>query len=80
MAVDLSMKNLHNENNAKRLPVSSLARSTLSTGLLLRLGFNTSQNYFRYNYPEKTRFKISICVKKNVTATVNTLKNCAGRL
>ncbi len=79
MAVDLSMKNLHNENNAKRLPVSSLARSTLSTGLLLRLGFNTSQNLFSDIITlKKPDLRSALVSKKNVTATVNTLKNLRG--
>ena len=79
MAMDLSMKNLHNENNAKRLPVSSLARSTLSTGLLLRLGFNTSQNLFSDIITlKKPDLRSAFVSKKNVTATVNTLKNLRG--
>ena len=79
MAVDLSMKNLYNENNAKRLPVSSLARSTLSTGLLLRLGFNTSQNLFSDIITlKKPDLRSALVSKKNVTATVNTLKNLRG--
>ena len=79
MAVDLSMKNLHNENNAKRLPVSSLVRSTLSTGLLLRLGFNTSQNLFSDIITlKKPDLRSAFVSKKNVTATVNTLKNLRG--
>ena len=79
MAVDLSMKNLHNENNAKHLPVSSLARSTLSTGLLLRLGFNTSQNLFSDIITlKKPDLRSALVSKKNVTATVNTLKNLRG--
>ena len=73
------MKNLHNENNAKRLPVSSLARSTLSTGLLLRLGFNTSQNLFSDIITlKKPDLRSALVSKKNVTATVNTLKNLRG--
>ena len=73
------MKNLHNENNAKRLPVSSLARSTLSTGLLLRLGFNTSQNLFSDIITlKKPDLRSAFVSKKNVTATVNTLKNLRG--
>ena len=79
MAVDLSMKNLYNENNAKHLPVSSLARSTLSTGLLLRLGFNTSQNLFSDIITlKKPDLRSALVSKKNVTATVNTLKNLRG--
>ena len=79
MAMDLSMKNLHNENNAKHLPVSSLARSTLSTGLLLRLGFNTSQNLFSDIITlKKPDLRSAFVSKKNVTATVNTLKNLRG--
>ena len=79
MAMDLSMKNLHNENNAKRLPVSSLVRSTLSTGLLLRLGFNTSQNLFSDIITlKKPDLRSALVSKKNVTATVNTLKNLRG--
>ena len=79
MAVDLSMKNLHNENNEKHLPVSSLARSTLSTGLLLRLGFNTSQNLFSDIITlKKPDLRSALVSKKNVTATVNTLKNLRG--
>ena len=38
------MKTIIEQNNAKRLPISSLARTTLSTGLLFRLGLNTSQS------------------------------------
>ena len=73
------MKNLYNENNAKRLPVSSLARSTLSTGLLLRLGFNTSQNLFSDIITlKKPDLRSALVSKKNVTATVNTLKNLRG--
>ena len=73
------MKNLYNENNAKRLPVSSLARSTLSTGLLLRLGFNTSQNLFSDIMTlKKPDLRSALVSKKNVTATVNTLKNLRG--
>ena len=73
------MKNLHNENNAKRLPVSSLVRSTLSTGLLLRLGFNTSQNLFSDIITlKKPDLRSALVSKKNVTATVNTLKNLRG--
>ena len=79
MAMDLSMKNLHNEKNAKRLPVSSLVRSTLSTGLLLRLGFNTSQNLFSDIITlKKPDLRSAFVSKKNVTATVNTLKNLRG--
>ena len=79
MAMDLSMKNLHNENNAKRLPVSSLVRSTLSTGLLLRLGFNTSQILFSDIITlKKPDLRSALVSKKNVTATVNTLKNLRG--
>ena len=79
MAMDLSMKNLHNENNAKRLPVSSLVRSTLSTGLLLRLGFNTSKNLFSDIITlKKPDLRSALVSKKNVTATVNTLKNLRG--
>ena len=78
-AVDLSMENLNKENNAKRLPVSSLARSTLSTGLLLRLGFNTSQNLFSDIITlKKPDLRSALVSKKNVTATVNTLKNLRG--
>ena len=73
------MKNLYNENNVKRLPVSSLARSTLSTGLLLRLGFNTSQNLFSDIITlKKPDLRSALVSKKNVTATVNTLKNLRG--
>jgi len=73
------MKNLYNENNANRLPVSSLARSTLSTGLLLRLGFNTSQNLFSDIITlKKPDLRSALVSKKNVTATVNTLKNLRG--
>ena len=73
------MKNLYNENNAKHLPVSSLARSTLSTGLLLRLGFNTSQNLFSDIITlKKPDLRSALVSKKNVTATVNTLKNLRG--
>ena len=73
------MKNLYNENNAKRLPVSSLARSTLSTGLLLRLGFNTSQNLFSDIITlKKPDLRSALVSKKNVTATVKTLKNLRG--
>ena len=73
------MKNLYNENNAKRLPVSSLARSTLSTGLLLRLGFNTSQNLFSDIITlKKPDLRSALVSKKNVSATVKTLKNLRG--
>ena len=73
------MKNLYNENNEKRLPVSSLARSTLSTGLLLRLGFNTSQNLFSDIITlKKPDLRSALVSKKNVTATVKTLKNLRG--
>ena len=78
-AEDLSMKNLNKENNAKRLPTSSLARTTLSTGLLLRLGLNTSQNLFSDIITlKKPDLRSALVSKKNVTATVSTLKNLRG--
>ena len=73
------MKNLNKENNAKRLPTSSLARTTLSTGLLLRLGLNTSQNLFSDIITlKKPDLRSALVSKKNVTATVSTLKNLRG--
>ena len=73
------MKNLNKENNAKRLPISSLARATLSTGLLLRLGLNTSQNLFSDIITlKKPDLRSALVSKKNVTATVSTLKNLRG--
>ena len=73
------MKNLSEKENAKRLPISSMARTTLSAGLLLRLGINTSQSLmsdlFSVKRPE---LKSALISKKNVTATVDTLKNLRG--
>ena len=73
------MKNLSEKENAKRLPISSMARTTLSAGLLLRLGINTSQSLmwdlFSVKRPD---LKSALISKKNVTATVDTLKNLRG--
>ena len=73
------MKNLSEKENAKRLPISSMARTTLSAGLLLRLGINTSQSLmsdlFSVRRPD---LKSALISKKNVTATVDTLKNLRG--
>ena len=68
------MKNIIEQNNAKRLPVSSLARTTLSTGLLFRLGLNTSQSLLSdIMSVKKPDLRSALVSKKNVTATVNTL-------
>ena len=73
------MKNIIEQNNAKRLPVSSLARTTLSTGLLFRLGLNTSQSLLSDIISvKKPDLRSALVSKKNVTATVNTLKNLRG--
>ena len=73
------MKNIIAQNNAKRLPVSSLARTTLSTGLLFRLGLNTSQSLLSDIVSvKKPDLRSALVSKKNVTATVNTLKNLRG--
>ena len=56
-----------------------MARTTLSAGLLLRLGINTSQSLmwdlFSVKRPD---LKSALISKKNVTATVDTLKNLRG--
>ena len=56
-----------------------MARTTLSAGLLLRLGINTSQSLmldlFSVRRPD---LKSALISKKNVTATVDTLKNLRG--
>ena len=73
------MKNLSEKENAKRLPISSLARTTLSAGLLLRLGINTSQSLMSDLFSVKRPdLKSALISKKNVTATVDTLKNLRG--
>ena len=73
------MKNLSEKENAKRLPISSLARTTLSAGLLLRLGVNTSQSLMSDLFSVKRPdLKSALISKKNVTATVDTLKNLRG--
>lgn len=73
------MKNLSEKENAKRLPISSLARTTLSAGLLLRLGINTSQSLMSDLFSVKRpNLKSALISKKNVTATVDTLKNLRG--
>ena len=73
------MKNLSEKENAKRLPISSMARTTLSTGLLLRLGINTSQSLMSDLFSVKRPdLKSALISKKNVTATVDTLKNLRG--
>lgn len=73
------MKNLSEKENAKRLPISSVVRTTLSAGLLLRLGINTSQSLMSDLFSvERPDFKSALISKKNVTATVDTLKNLRG--
>ena len=73
------MKNLSEKENAKRLPISSMARTTLSAGLLLRLGINTSQSLLSDLFSVKRPdLKSALISKKNVTATVDTLKNLRG--
>ena len=73
------MKNLSEKENAKRLPVSSLARTTLSAGLLLRLGVNTSQSLMSDLFSVKRPdLKSALISKKNVSVTVDTLKNLRG--
>ena len=73
------MKNLSEKENAKRLPISSMARTTLSAGLLLRLGINTSQSLMSDLFSVKRPdLKSALISKKNVTATVDTLKNLRG--
>ena len=73
------MKNLSEKENAKRLPISSTARTTLSAGLLLRLGINTSQSLMSDLFSVKRPdLKSALISKKNVTATVDTLKNLRG--
>ena len=73
------MKNLSEKENSKRLPISSLARTTLSAGLLLRLGINTSQSLMSDLFSVKRPdLKSALISKKNVTATVDTLKNLRG--
>ena len=73
------MKNLSEKENAKRLPISSMARTTLSAGLLLRLGVNTSQSLMSDLFSVKRPdLKSALISKKNVTATVDTLKNLRG--
>jgi predicted unusual protein kinase regulating ubiquinone biosynthesis (AarF/ABC1/UbiB family) len=73
------VKNLSEKENAKRLPISSLARTTLSAGLLLRLGVNTSQSLMSDLISvKKPDLKSALISKKNVIATVDTLKNLRG--
>ena len=73
------MKNLSEKENAKRLPISSMARTTLSAGLLLRLGINTSQSLMSDLFSVKRpNLKSALISKKNVTTTVDTLKNLRG--
>ena len=73
------MKNLSEKENAKRLPISSVVRATLSAGLLLRLGINTSQSLMSDLFSVKRPdLKSALISKKNVTATVDTLKNLRG--
>ena len=73
------MKNLSEKENSKRLPISSLARTTLSAGLLLRLGVNTSQSLMSDLISvKKPDLKSALISKKNVIATVDTLKNLRG--
>ena len=56
-----------------------MARTTLSTGLLLRLGINTSQSLMSDLFSVKRPdLKSALISKKNVTATVDTLKNLRG--
>jgi predicted unusual protein kinase regulating ubiquinone biosynthesis (AarF/ABC1/UbiB family) len=73
------VKNLSEKENAKRLPISSMARTRLSAGLLLRLGINTSQSLMSDLFSVKRPdLKSALISKKNVTATVDTLKNLRG--
>jgi len=73
------VKNLSEKENAKRLPISSMARTTLSAGLLLRLGINTSQSLMSDLFSVKRpNLKSALISKKNVTTTVDTLKNLRG--
>ena len=56
-----------------------MARTTLSAGLLLRLGINTSQSLMSDLFSVKRPdLKSALISKKNVTATVDTLKNLRG--
>ncbi len=56
-----------------------MARTTLSAGLLLRLGINTSQSLMSDLLSVKRPdLKSALISKKNVTATVDTLKNLRG--
>lgn len=56
-----------------------MARTTLSAGLLLRLGINTSQSLISDLFSVKRPdLKSALISKKNVTATVDTLKNLRG--
>ena len=56
-----------------------MARTTLSAGLLLRLGINTSQSLMSDLFSvKKPDLKSALISKKNVTATVDTLKNLRG--
>ena len=56
-----------------------MARTTLSAGLLLRLGVNTSQSLMSDLFSVKRPdLKSALISKKNVTATVDTLKNLRG--
>lgn len=56
-----------------------MARTTLSAGLLLRLGINTSQSLMSDLFSVKRpNLKSALISKKNVTATVDTLKNLRG--
>lgn len=56
-----------------------MARTTLSAGLLLRLGINTSQSLMSDLFSVKRpALKSALISKKNVTATVDTLKNLRG--
>jgi len=77
--MEFKVKNLSEKENAKRLPISSMARTTLSAGLLLRLGINTSQSLMSDLFSVKRpNLKSALISKKNVTATVDTLKNLRG--
>ena len=77
--MEFKVKNLSEKENAKRLPISSMARTTLSAGLLLRLGINTSQSLMSDLFSVKRPdLKSALISKKNVTATVDTLKNLRG--
>ena len=56
-----------------------MARTTLSAGLLLRLGINTSQSLMSDLFSVKRpNLKSALISKKNVTTTVDTLKNLRG--